>query len=155
MKRRTFIAALGGAAAWLAAQAEQKRRVGVLTSGEETDTQWWAPRLGAFQKAIQELGWTPSNLQLDFRYGFDEDSLGKAAQELIALSDVIFASTPRAVLAVKKVSRTVPIVFAAVTDPIALGLVQVSGTPAETLLDFFPLIRLRSEMARIAQRDRT
>src|SRR5271169_742180 len=118
MRRREFITLLfgGGAAAWpvtiLAQQGQQKRRIGVLVNGEETDPEQRA-RLAAFQKALQGLGWTSAaNLQIDIRYGIDGDDLRKRAQELVALSpDLIFASTPPSVIAVKKVSRTVPIVF--------------------------------------------
>ncbi len=143
MRRREFITLLGSgaAAAWplgaRAQQGPQKHRVGVLVNGEETDPEWMS-RLEAFRKGIQELGWTPGvNLQLDFRYGADDDGLRKAARELIALSpELVFASTPPGVVAVKKVSRTVPIVFAAVTDPVGLGLVQSLGHPGGNATGF-------------------
>ncbi len=109
MRRREFITLLGSGAATAsplgagAQQGPQKHRVGVLVNGEETDPEW-VSRLEAFRKGVQELGWTPGvNLQLDFRYGADDDGLRKAARELIALSlDLVFASTPPGVVAVKK-----------------------------------------------------
>ena len=142
MRRREFITLLlgGGAAAWpvtVRAQQGQKRRIGVLVNGEETDPEQRA-RLAAFQKALQGLGWTSgANLQIDIRYGIDGDDLRKRAQELVALSpDLIFASTPPSVIAVNKVSRTVPIVFAAVTDPVGMGLVQSLAHPGGNATGF-------------------
>jgi putative tryptophan/tyrosine transport system substrate-binding protein len=143
MRRREFITLLlgGGAAAWpvtmRAQQGQQKRRIGVLVNGEETDPEQTA-RLAAFRKALQDLGWTSgANLQIDIRYGIDNDDLRKRAQELVALSpDLIFASTPPSLIAVKKVSRTVPIVFAAVTDPVGMGLVQSLAHPGGNATGF-------------------
>ena len=142
MRRRDFITVLCGTAATLpfaarAQQGAQKRRVGVLMNGEETDPEW-VSRLVAFRSAIQELGWTPGvNLQIDVRYGADDDNLRKATRELVALSpDLLFVSTPPGVAAVKKVSRTVPIVFVAVTDPVGLGFVQSLARPGGNATGF-------------------
>jgi putative ABC transport system substrate-binding protein len=120
-----------------AQQGQQKRRIGVLLNGEETDPEQRA-RLAAFQKALQDLGWTSAaNLQIDIRYGTDDDDLRKRAQELVALSpDLIFASTPASVIAVNKASRTVPIVFAAVTDPVGIGLVKSLAHPGGNATGF-------------------
>ncbi|MGB6447058.1 MAG: ABC transporter substrate-binding protein [Xanthobacteraceae bacterium] len=143
MQRRDFIVLLlvGGAATWpvtmRAQQGQQKRRIGVLFNGEETDPEQKA-RLAAFRKALQDLGWTSgTNLQIDIRYGIDDDDLHKRAQELVALSpDLVFASTPPSLVAVRKVSRTVPIVFAAVTDPVGMGLVQSLARPGGNTTGF-------------------
>jgi ABC-type uncharacterized transport system substrate-binding protein len=142
MRRRDFIkAAASLPALWplasRAQQGQQKRRVGALMIGLETDSEW-VSRLAALRKALQDLGWTPgANLQMDVRFGADNDDLRKMAQELIGLSpDVVFASTPPGVIAVRKASRTVPIVFAAVTDPVGMGLVQSLAHPGGNATGF-------------------
>ncbi len=150
MRRREFITLLGSgaAAAWpldaRAQQGPQKHRVGVLVNGEETDPEWMS-RLEAFRKGVQELGWTPGvNLQLDIRYGADDEGLRKAARELIALSpDLVFASTPPGVVAVKK--------------SLSHGADRVGAKPRASRWKRNRIslrrIRLQREMAGIAQRD--
>src|SRR5262245_14444920 len=130
MRRREFITLLGGTAAgWpLAARAEQglpMRRIGVLVNGVKTDAEM-AARLSAFLKVLQDLGWTPdANLRVDVRYGVDDDDLREQAKQLVGLApDVVLAMAPPSVIALLKVTRSVPIVFAAVTDPVGLGIVQ-------------------------------
>ena len=142
MKRREFITLLGGAvAAWpLAARAQQSqatRRIGVLLNGLTTDEEIVA-RLVAFRKALQDLGWTPdANLQIDIRYGTDNDELGEKAKELVRLApDIILAMAPPSVMAVRKVSRNIPIVFAGVTDPVGLGIVQNLARPGGNATGF-------------------
>ena len=142
MKRREFITLLGGAvAAWpLAARAQQSqatRRIGVLLNGLTTDEEMVA-RLVAFRKALQDLGWTPdANLQIDVRYGADNDELLEKAKELIRLApDIVLAMAPPSVMAVRKVSRNVPIVFAGVTDPVGLGIVQNLARPGGNATGF-------------------
>src|SRR5262245_55471836 len=140
MRRREFISFIGGAAAWpitaRAQQGERVRRVGMLTNGLETDAETVA-RLAAFRKGLQELGWGPSNLQFDIRYGLDNDELREKAKELVGLGpDVVLAGVPRSVMALLKVSRTVPIVFAAVTDPVGLGIVQDLARPGGNATGF-------------------
>jgi len=142
VKRREFITLLGGAvAAWpLAARAQQSqatRRIGVLLNGLTTDEEIVA-RLVAFRKALQDLGWTPdANLQIDIRYGTDNDELGEKAKELVRLApDIILAMAPPSVMAVRKVSRNIPIVFAGVTDPVGLGIVQNLARPGGNATGF-------------------
>jgi putative ABC transport system substrate-binding protein len=141
MKRREFLSLLGSAAAWpltaRSQQGQQTRRVGVLVSGVNTDPEIVA-RLAAFRQGLQELGWTPdANLQVDVRYGVDNDDLREKAKELIGLApDVIVAMAPPSVMAVKKFTRTVPIVFAAVTDPVGLGLVHDLARPGGNATGF-------------------
>ena len=142
MRRREFISLLGGAvAAWpLAARAQQSqptRRIGVLVNGLITDEEIVA-RLVAFRKALQDLGWTPdANLQIDIRYGTDNDELGEKAKELVRLApDIILAMAPPSVMAVRKVSRNIPIVFAGVTDPVGLGIVQNLARPGGNATGF-------------------
>ncbi len=142
MRRRKFITLLGAAtAAWpltaRAQQGQQTQRIGVLVNGVKTDAEIVA-RLAAFRKALQDLGWTPdANLRVDVRYGVDNDDLREKAKELIGLTpDVVVAMAPPSVMAVEKVTRTVPIVFAAVTDPVGLGLVQDLARPGGNATGF-------------------
>ena len=142
MRRRDFIKVIAGsAAAWpLATRAQQSqptRRIGVLVNGLTTDEEM-AARLVAFRKALQDLGWTPdANLQIDIRYGTDNDELGEKAKELVRLApDIILAMAPPSVMAVRKVSRNIPIVFAGVTDPVGLGIVQNLARPGGNATGF-------------------
>ena len=135
MKRRAFITLLGGAAAWpLAARAQptdQKRRVGVLMHMSENHAEGQA-RVAAFREGLQELGWIDGrNLRLEVRWGVgDAERIRRFAAELVALrADVIFASASTTVAALQKATRTVPIVFAAVIDPIGAGFVESMARP--------------------------
>ena len=131
MRRRDFIRAIAGSAVvWpLAAHAQQGERVrlvGVLVDGAETDAEI-AARLAAFQDALKELGWSPGmNCRVSVRFGVGDDNLlEKEAKELIGLTpEVVLAMAPASVIALRKVTRSIPIVFAAVTDPVGLGIVQ-------------------------------
>jgi putative tryptophan/tyrosine transport system substrate-binding protein len=131
MKRREFIAMLGGAAAaWpLAARAqepERMRRIGVLMNRAADDREGQA-RLVAFQQALQQLGWSEGrNMRMDTRWGENDiDRQRRYAAELVALApDVILASGGVSVSALQHVTRTLPIVFAAVGDPVGIGLVD-------------------------------
>jgi putative tryptophan/tyrosine transport system substrate-binding protein len=144
MRRREFIAALGGAAAtWpLAARAQQDnrvRRVGVfmnLTEGDPDGRRW----IAALEKALDEYGWTDGrNIQFEFRWGTDVEHVRKNAEDLIAFSpDVIVAASASAVVALQQLTHTVPIVFVAVTDPVALGLVESLARPGGNATGFSP-----------------
>jgi putative ABC transport system substrate-binding protein len=123
LRRREFMAALGGAAAWpLTADAqpsEPTRRIGALLSFAPDDPQERA-RIAAFHQALQELGWTVGrNVQIDYRWGAGDPELyRKYAEELIALKPVlILAQGSLVVRALQLATRTVPIVFANVIDP--------------------------------------
>jgi hypothetical protein len=129
--RREFITLLGGAAAWpLAARAQQGdrgRRIGVLTLGDENDV--WKTYVSAFTQALAGLGWTDGrNVRMDLRwYGDDINRMRAFAQELVGLQpEVILASTTLATVAVQRETRTIPIVFATVADPV----VQSCGSTA-------------------------
>src|SRR5215472_16955956 len=141
MRRREFITLIGGAAAWplvvRAQQGPQKRRIGMLVPGLDTDAEM-AARVAAFQNAMQGLGWNPgTNLQVDVRYGTGDDDLRERAKELVGLApDVVLAMSPPSVVALQKVSRSVPIVFAAVTDPVGLGIVQSLSHPGGNATGF-------------------
>src|SRR3974390_2031744 len=141
MKRREFIKALAGSIAMaspLAARAEQMHRVGMLVNGPETDALMMA-RVAAFTKTLHELGWTSENLRIDIRYGADNDELRERAKELVEFApDVVLAMAPPSVFALRKVSRSVPIVFAAVTDPVGLGIVQSLARPGGNATGFTP-----------------
>jgi putative tryptophan/tyrosine transport system substrate-binding protein len=144
VRRRDFIALAGGlTATWpLAARAQQDNRVrhiGVfmnLPEGDPDGTHW----IAALLKSLDEFGWTEGrNIRLDFRWGIDAARVQKNAEELIALNpEVIVAASPPAVLALKQTTRTVPIVFVAVTDPVALGLVESLARPGGNATGFSP-----------------
>jgi ABC-type uncharacterized transport system substrate-binding protein len=139
--RREFITLLGAAAWPLAARAQQPampvRRIGVLMTAPETEAEL-AARLAAFRKGLQDLGWAPgANLRVDVRFGVDDDDLRKKAKELVELApDVVLAHAPDSVMALLKVTRTVPIVFAAVSDPVGLGIVQNLTRPGGNATGF-------------------
>ena len=141
MKRRDFIALLGGAAAWpLAAGAQQPeriRRVGVLMNLTADDPE--APgRVAAFAQGLGELGWTIGrNVRIDYRWGANDPDRGRRyADELIALvPDVILASGSTAVRPLLQVTRT-SIVFVQVTDPVGLGLVASLARPGGNATGF-------------------
>jgi len=130
MQRREFITLFGVAAvAWpLAARAQQAdrmRRVGVLVNRVADDAEEQA-RLAAFLQGLQELGWTDGrNVRIDYRWAAtDADRSRTFAAELVALApDVILASGSQSVAALQQATRTVPIVFANVIDPVGAGYV--------------------------------
>jgi putative tryptophan/tyrosine transport system substrate-binding protein len=139
--RREFVALLGGAAAWplsaRAQQSERVRRVGVLANLLENDPEAVA-RLTAFRRSLGELGWVEGrNLQIDVRSGVDNDRIRKNATELIALApDVILANAPPSVMALQQATRTVPIVFVNMTDPVGMGIVQSLARPGGNATGF-------------------
>ncbi len=143
--RRELIVALGGAATWpLAARAQQParmRRIGVLMNLASDDTEGQA-RLAAFHQELQRLGWTVgTNVQIDYRWGAgDAGAFPRYSEELLALApDVILASATPSVQALQKVTRTVPIVFALVTDPVGAGLVESLARPGGNTTGFTPM----------------
>src|SRR6516162_4980984 len=130
MRRREFIAGLGGAAAWpLSARAQQGdrvRRIGVLTPADENDPENKL-RHSAFTQALAGLGWTDGrNMRIDVRFGHgDNDRIRAFARELVGLRpDIIVTYGTPPTVAVRRETRTIPIVFASVTDPVISGLVQ-------------------------------
>jgi putative tryptophan/tyrosine transport system substrate-binding protein len=142
MKRRAFITLLGGASAWpLAALAQQSagtRRIGVLMNLAADDPEGQA-RLAAFLQGLQEAGWAVGrNVRIDIRWAAsDPERNRKLAEELVALApDAIFASTGQVVMPLRQVTRTVPIVFAALTDPVAIGLVESLARPGGNATGF-------------------
>ena len=143
MQRREFITLLGGTAAgWpLAAHAQQnerKRRVGVLMGLAADDAQA-QDRIAAFEKGLQQLGWTDGrDLQIDYRRGGGNTDLTRRyAAELVALEpDVILASGGSVVGALLQATRTVPIVFTQTPDPVAAGFVASLARPGGNATGF-------------------
>jgi len=141
MKRREFIALLGGAAAIgpIAARAQQPtRRVGLLMSQVENDPEGQA-RFRVIVDGLQQLGWTDGrNVRFDVRWtaGSPADP-GKYAAELVALKpDVIFASGSVNVAALQRITRSVPIVFANIIDPVGAGFVASLARPGGNTTGF-------------------
>jgi putative tryptophan/tyrosine transport system substrate-binding protein len=145
MRRREFITLIGGVAAvWpVAARAQQNermRRVAALMPFAANDPQVQT-RHAAFLQGLQQLGWIVGhNLQIDYRWsGGNEDETRKDAAELVALTpDVIFASGSAAVGPLRRATRTVPIVFALVIDPVGSGYVNSMARPGGNVTGFTP-----------------
>jgi putative tryptophan/tyrosine transport system substrate-binding protein len=142
MKRREFILALGGAATWpLAARAQQgerTRRIGVLMPFTATDPQVQI-RNAAFLQGLQQLGWTVGqNVQIDYRWSAGNmDDTRKYAVELVALApDVIFAPGSAVLGPLLQATRSVPIVFALVPDPVGSGFVNSLARPGGNVTGF-------------------
>jgi putative tryptophan/tyrosine transport system substrate-binding protein len=135
MTRREFIALLGAAAAaWpliaRAQQAERMRRIGVLMSLAEDDPETKA-RLAGFRQGLEKRGWSEGrNVRIDYRFAPAGAQAQVLAKELIALQpDVILANSTPVVAALQRESRTIPIVFAAIADPIGSGFVASLARP--------------------------
>jgi putative ABC transport system substrate-binding protein len=142
MRRRDFIAGLGGTAAWpLAARAqrgERMRRIGVLMAGGENDPVW-KTFVSAFTQALAGLGWTDGrDVRMDLRWGGgDTDRIGALAQELVGLQpDIIVTVATVAAVALQRETRTIPIVFADVADPVASGLLPRLDRPGGNITGF-------------------
>jgi ABC-type uncharacterized transport system substrate-binding protein len=143
MKRREFITLVGGVAAtWpLAARAQQPermRRIGVLSSLAADDPETQA-RHAAFLQGLQEWGWTTGrNVQIDYRWGAgDPDRIRSHAAELVALApDVILATGTPVTAALLQATRSVPIVFAQLPDPVANGFVANLAQPGGNATGF-------------------
>ncbi|SRR5258708_33381103 len=143
MNRREFITLLGGAAAaWpLVARAQQPdrvRRIGALLPWPADDAEGQS-RLTTFAQALQQLGWTVGqNVRIDYRWGDGKaDTMRRNAAELVALApDVILASSSGAVAPLLQATRTVPIVFTAVADPVGAGYVDSLARPGGNTTGF-------------------
>ena len=122
MKRREFIAALGGAATWsfaADAQPQQLRHIGVLVVSAKDDPDTDA-RLAGFRQGLERLGWIESrNIRIDYRFADSKaDRFGPLAKELVALQpEVILAHSTPIAAALQRESRAIPIVFVSVSDP--------------------------------------
>jgi putative tryptophan/tyrosine transport system substrate-binding protein len=141
VKRRKFITLLGGAAAWpvmaRAQQAERMRRIGVLMYWTADDAEGQA-RLAAFTEALKQLGWSDgTNLRIDIRWATADD-VRRHASELVALApDVLVAGTGTSTAApLLEATRTLPIVFVTVIDPVGAGFVASLARPGGNATGF-------------------
>jgi len=142
MRRRDFIAVLGGAAAWpLAARAQSSdrmRRIGVLIPYAESDVQSQAQR-AAFHEGLQQLGWTIGrNVTIDYRWtGGDFSRIGPLAKELVELQpDAILCRSTPTTAALMRETRTIPIVFVMVSDPVGDRIVASIARPGSNATGF-------------------
>ena len=142
MRRREFIAGLGSAAAWpLAARAQQPdrmRRIGVLGGYAANDPEI-APRVAALQQGLEGLGWSVGrNVQIEYRWaGGDTDRIRAYATELVTQSsDLILTSTTPTLRALQQATRTIPIVFVAISDPVGDGFVASLAHPGGNITGF-------------------
>src|SRR5262249_23466005 len=142
IQRRTFIAGLGAAGAWpLAARAQQgerMRRIGVLLGAAENEPQT-VSGLTAFKNALSSLGWSDGrNIQVDYRFGgADVGRIQDLAKELVSLQpDLIFGSTTPVIAAFQRETKTIPIVFTVVSDPIGSGFVASLPRPGGNITGF-------------------
>jgi putative ABC transport system substrate-binding protein len=143
MRRRDFIKGVVGSTAWpltaLAQQPDRIRRLGVLISGPaEADAEGQA-RVAALRLGLLEHGWVEGrNLEIDYRWGGgDSTRLRAYAAELTALiPDVIFAAPSAALAAVQRVTRTIPVVFAQISDPVGAGFAASLAHPGGNITGF-------------------
>ncbi len=151
MRRREFITLLGGAAAMpmvTAGAQERMRRVGILTASFGVDDPEMQTRNSAFILALREFGWAEGkNVRVEFRSGGGKASdLRKHAAELVSLADVVLANGGQSVSALQDVSRTVPIVFVSVPDPVGARLMlQLRCVECNVLLRDFGIEIARRE----------
>jgi putative ABC transport system substrate-binding protein len=146
VRRRQFITLLGGvAAAWPIAahaqQADRMRRVGVLMAYAESDGEGQA-FVAEFQKGLQKLGWAEGrNIQFDYRWtALDTELTQRFAKELTALQpDLIFSHNTPTTAAVLQQTRTIPIIFAVVADPVGSGFVESLPRPGGNVTGFINL----------------
>ena len=141
IRRRDLITLLGGAAAWpLAARAQQGDRVwriGYLDASDENPLA--KSDFSEFTQVLAGLGWTDGrNVRIDARWGGgDVNRIRAFAQELVGLQpDIIVASTTLAIAALLRETRTIPIIFAGVSDPVANGLVPRLNQPGGNITGF-------------------
>jgi putative ABC transport system substrate-binding protein len=142
IRRREFITLFGGAAAaWplgaSAQQADRKRRIGILMTIAANDPEAQA-RIVVFAQALQALGWTDGrNARIDVRWSTTRSDTLKYAAELAALSsDVILAEGSEAVGPLQAATRTIPIVFVLVPDPVGQGFVDSLARPGANVTGF-------------------
>jgi putative ABC transport system substrate-binding protein len=145
MRRRDFMAGLGGAAAWplaLRAQpAERVRRIGALMGLDENDPEVKL-RQSAFMQALADLGWTDGrNIRMDLRWaGGDTNRIRALAQELVDLQpDIILANSTSVTAALQRETRTIPIVMANVVEPVDRGFVAGLNQPGGNITGFATL----------------
>ena len=143
MRRREFMAALGGAAAWsLAANAQQMRRICMLLGFAESDRDAQSG-LAQFREELRKLGWTEGrNIEMEVRAaGGDVESMKRYAKELVALQpDLIVTSSTPATAAMLQQTRIIPVIFVLVGDPIGSGFVTSLAQPGGNVTGFAPIV---------------
>ena len=146
MRRRDFITLLGGAATWpLAARAQQPermRRVGALMGFAESDQEGQI-FIAAFREGLHNFGWTEGrNIQFDTRWAaLDAESVRRFAKELVALQpDLILSYVTPTTVALLQQTRTIPIIFVWVSDPVGSGFVASLARPGGNATGFTPLV---------------
>jgi len=143
MRRREFIGVLASAAIaaplpLCAQQPDRMRRIGLFIATEENDAESLA-RITAFRQGLEALGWTEGrNVRIDYRFGGSNAArIQTYAGELVnAEPDVIVANSSRILMALKHVTSTIPIVFAAVPDPLAQGFIASLARPGSNITGF-------------------
>jgi len=143
MRRREVITLVGGATVWplaaLAQQAERKRRIGVLMGYAESDPDAQG-KLAAFREGLQKLGWAEDrNIRMGTRWPIpaDTESMQRLAKELVALQpDLILSHITPTTAALLQQTRTIPIIFAAVSDPVGSGFVASFRQPGGNVTGF-------------------
>jgi len=141
MRRRELLTLIGGVAAWpVVARAqprERMRRIGILMTFAADDLEGRA-RVTAFMQALQQRGWADGrNVRIDARWGLNDGDLRKFAAELVELApDVILTSSSVAVAAMLQATRTIPIVFTIVADPVGAGYVDSLARPGGNATGF-------------------
>jgi putative ABC transport system substrate-binding protein len=141
LKRREFIALLGGAAAWplaVRAQSDRVRRIGVLMNVAAADPEGQA-QVTAFLQALQQMGWSEGrNVRIDTRWGEnDVERDRRYAAELAGLApDLVLASGTLSVAALRHITRTLPIIFVGVSDPVGAGFVDTLARPGGNVTGF-------------------
>src|SRR5438270_1362525 len=144
MRRREVITLFGGGAvAWplasRAQQAERVRRIGVLMAHAESDPEFQA-YLAAFREGLEKLGWTEGrNIRIDSRWGAldDAEARQRSAKELVALQpDLIITQNTPPTASMLQQTRTIPIVFVIVADPVGSGFVESLARPGANATGF-------------------
>jgi putative ABC transport system substrate-binding protein len=142
MRRREFITLLGSAATWpLAARAQQPermRRIGVLMAVAENDAQYQA-NLAVFREGLQQVGWTEGrNIRIDVRWAaLDMEAMQRLAKDLVALQpDLILSNNTPTTAALLQQTRTIPIIFATIADPVGSGFVASLSQPGGNATGF-------------------
>ena len=145
MRRRDFISLLSGATAWpLAARAQrshQMRRIGVLLGSDESDHEAQS-FVGAFRQELQKLGWTEGrNVEIDIRWAkADVELMERSAKELVTLQpDFILTSSTPATAVMLQHTRTIPIIFVLVADPVGSRFVASLPRPGGNATGFTPI----------------
>jgi putative ABC transport system substrate-binding protein len=143
MKRREFITLVGGAVTWpvvaRAQQSDRMRRIGVLTGGSTEGSADAKANITAFKQGLQRLGWTEGrNIRIDYRFGAGNvANVRKYAAQLVALSpDLILAIGTSTIRPLLQATRTLPIVFTNVADPVGAGFVESLARPGGNTTGF-------------------